>query len=108
MQESCRPNHSIDVPTVSILIPCYNVAVTVNVAVASLLGQTLPEHEIVAVDDSSTDTTGDHLAKWAGAIHERGSCPFLTGDYSDPEHWPVVLAAIGAFTLFTLPLLQPS
>jgi len=66
MQESCRPNHSIDVPTVSILIPCYNVAVTVNVSVASLLGQTLPEREIVAVDDSSTDTTGDHLAKWAG------------------------------------------
>ena len=66
MQESCRPNHSIDVPTVSILIPCYNVAGTVDVAVASLLGQTLPEREIVAVDDSSTDTTGDHLAKWAG------------------------------------------
>jgi len=64
MQESNRTDNSIDVPTVSILMPCYNVADTVDVAITSLLGQTLPEHEIVAVDDGSTDTTGDHLADW--------------------------------------------
>jgi glycosyltransferase involved in cell wall biosynthesis len=50
---------------VSVLLPCFNAAGTVNEAISSLLKQTLSDFEIVAVDDGSTDATGEHLADWA-------------------------------------------
>jgi glycosyltransferase involved in cell wall biosynthesis len=63
-----QKTHSLDdsthTPTVSILMPCYNVEETIDEAVASLLGQTLREHEVVAVDDGSSDSTGDRLMEW--------------------------------------------
>jgi glycosyltransferase involved in cell wall biosynthesis len=56
---------STDTPEVSVLVPCYNVAATVDEAVDSLLSQTLQKIEVVAVDDGSSDATGEHLARWA-------------------------------------------
>lgn len=53
------------VPRVSILMPCYNGADTLNGAIQSLVDQTLDDFEVIAVNDGSTDKTGDILAAWA-------------------------------------------
>jgi hypothetical protein len=44
-----------DVPTVSVVIPCYGQAVYLPEAVASVVGQTFTDWEIVVVDDGSPD-----------------------------------------------------
>jgi glycosyltransferase involved in cell wall biosynthesis len=46
-------------------MPCYNVAHTVDEAMASLLAQSLDDLEVVAVDDGSSDATPGLLLKWA-------------------------------------------
>jgi len=45
--------------TVSVIIPAYNRAATIGRAIQSILKQTHPVHEIIIVDDASTDTTVD-------------------------------------------------
>ncbi len=52
-------------PAVSVLMPCYNAAATLDEAVASILSQTLAHLELVAVDDGSTDETAARLEAWA-------------------------------------------
>ena len=52
-------------PRVSVLLPCRNAEATLDEAVASLLGQTLHEFEILAVDDGSEDTTAAMLERWS-------------------------------------------
>ena len=59
------PDHSTRVPTVSVLMPCYNVAQTLDETMQSLLEQTYSDFEIVAVDDGSTDQTRERLEMWA-------------------------------------------
>lgn len=54
-------------PGVSILLPAFNAAATVAAAVESLRGQTWPDWELVAIDDGSTDGTGEVLEHLAGA-----------------------------------------
>lgn len=44
-------------PSVSVLLPCFNAAATLNEALDSLARQTLTDFEIIAVDDGSTDAT---------------------------------------------------
>ncbi len=51
-------------PAVSVLMPCYNTADTLEEALQSLRGQTFPDFEIVAVDDGSTDHTPAILLDW--------------------------------------------
>jgi len=46
-------------------MPCYNAAGTLEEAIESILGQTLRELELVAVDDGSSDATGRMLEAWA-------------------------------------------
>ncbi len=58
-------DHSTRVPTVSVLMPCFNVSQTLDETMLSLLEQTYPDFEIVAVDDGSTDQTRDQLEMWA-------------------------------------------
>lgn len=41
--------------TISVIIPNYNREALVNETIANLLAQTLPPHEIIVVDDGSTD-----------------------------------------------------
>ncbi|MDR3059646.1 MAG: glycosyltransferase [Prevotella sp.] len=52
-------------PLVSVLIPCYNVEAYVEESVLSILNQTYPNLEIIAINDCSTDRTGELLHKLA-------------------------------------------
>lgn len=53
------------VPRLSVLMPCYNAAGTLDEALDSLAEQTLKEFEIIAVDDGSSDETLQHLQERA-------------------------------------------
>jgi len=58
-------SYTITKPAVSVIMPCYNVAKTIDEAVQSLLQQTLQEIEILAINDGSTDTTIECLQGWS-------------------------------------------
>lgn len=50
---------------VSVILAVYNGEATIDTTVASILGQTHRELELVVVDDGSTDSTPQRLARWA-------------------------------------------
>src|SRR5690606_25812923 len=52
-------------PAVSVLMPCYNAAATLDETLASLAAQNHSDFEIVAVDDGSRDDTLAILHNWA-------------------------------------------
>ena len=52
-------------PTVSVLMPCYNTATTLPEALESLSCQSFTDFEVIAVDDGSTDATAQILQEWA-------------------------------------------
>ena len=54
-------------PAVSVIIPAYNAAATLERALASVAKQTLSGIEILVVDDGSTDATPEILARMAAA-----------------------------------------
>jgi glycosyltransferase involved in cell wall biosynthesis len=51
---------------ISVIMPCYNAAPFVREAVASVMGQTYADTELVIVDDASTDGSIDLLKQLAG------------------------------------------
>jgi len=51
-------------PVVSVLMPCFNAARTLEEALKSLFWQTLEDFEIIVVDDGSTDTSWEILQTW--------------------------------------------
>ncbi len=55
----------MDAPAVSVLLPCYNAANTLEEALASLAAQSWRDFEVVAVDDGSSDDSAHILAAWA-------------------------------------------
>jgi glycosyltransferase involved in cell wall biosynthesis len=52
-------------PLVSVIVPCFNCAATVDATLESISRQSEPRLEIICVDDSSTDATAERLANWA-------------------------------------------
>ena len=48
-------------PSVTVVIPCYNLGAYVNEAVQSVLDQTYSDFEILLIDDGSTDPVTRHL-----------------------------------------------
>ena len=52
-------------PRVSVILPVYNVAPYLRMCLDSILAQTLKEIEVIAVDDGSTDGSGEILAEYA-------------------------------------------
>jgi GT2 family glycosyltransferase len=52
---------------VDVLIPAYNAATTIERAVASILGQTMADFRIIAIDDGSSDQTGSILDAMAAS-----------------------------------------
>lgn len=56
-------------PVVSVLMPCYNAARTLTSTLESLAQQTLPDFELIAVDDGSTDETVEILQDWDERLH---------------------------------------
>ena len=55
-------------PKVSVILPVYNGEKYVARALDSILHQEYPAHEIIAVDDGSTDGTPDILERYAGRV----------------------------------------
>jgi GT2 family glycosyltransferase len=55
-------------PSFSILIPTYQAAETVAEAVRSALEQVVPAHEVIVIDDGSTDALEQALAPFTGRI----------------------------------------
>jgi glycosyltransferase involved in cell wall biosynthesis len=66
-------------PKISVLLPCFNAAATLEPTLESIAAQTLEDFEVVAVDDGSTDSTPDILAHWAGRDPRFRSLPLPHG-----------------------------
>lgn len=54
-------------PTVSVIMPVFNLAPVVGIAIESVLTQTLDELELIVVDDASTDGTADVIEEYRRA-----------------------------------------
>lgn len=52
-------------PRVSVVLPARDAAPTIDAAIASMLGQTFTDLEVLAIDDGSTDDTRPRLERWA-------------------------------------------
>lgn len=64
---------------ISIIVPAYNIGAYVGRCLESLLDQTYPNIEVIAIDDGSQDDTGDLLERYAEkypqiiVIHQKNS-----------------------------------
>ncbi|HEV8051797.1 MAG TPA: glycosyltransferase family A protein, partial [Parachlamydiaceae bacterium] len=53
---------------ISVVIPAYNAEQFIGQTIQSVLDQTYPCHEIIVVDDGSTDSTKEVLKRFDGSI----------------------------------------
>lgn len=54
----------MNLPHVSVIIPCYNCVEYLDRGLGSILNQTYKNLEIICIDNNSTDNTYDELLKW--------------------------------------------
>jgi glycosyltransferase involved in cell wall biosynthesis len=72
-------------PTISVVVPAYNEERFIAEALDAVLAQTRSPHEVIVVDDGSTDRTPEVVAGYGGAVRliqqENRGCPgaFDTG-----------------------------
>ena len=52
-------------PEITIILPVYNGERYLNRTITSILQQTMPDFELIAIDDCSTDKSLQHLQEWA-------------------------------------------
>jgi glycosyltransferase involved in cell wall biosynthesis len=57
-------------PSTSVIVPTYNHAAFLVAALQSALDQTVSPHEVIVVDDGSTDNTAEVLGQFAGRIRK--------------------------------------
>ncbi len=62
---------------ISVIIPTHNRAGLVQNAIESILKQTYPVHEIIVVDDGSTDGTRAAVAKYEGGVRPTTAIRYL-------------------------------
>src|SRR5512141_2349358 len=55
-------------PRFSVIIPAFNAATTLARAIDSVCAQSWPVHEIIVVDDGSTDDTADVARRFGDAV----------------------------------------
>ena len=53
---SAKGNFAADTPTVSVVIPAYNVAPYISETLESVFAQTFTDYEVIVVNDGSPDT----------------------------------------------------
>jgi hypothetical protein len=58
-------------PDVSVIIPAHNAGRTIGPAIASVLGQTWRDTEVIVVDDGSTDDTPIRVAEFGSRVRYR-------------------------------------
>ena len=58
-------SHDIDYPMVSIILPCRNEEKYIGKCLDSLLVQDYPNYEIIAINDSSSDKTGEIIKRYS-------------------------------------------
>lgn len=64
-----NPPQLEEYPGVSILVPCHNEGENIEEVIEYLVNQRYPAFEIIAIDDGSTDNTGDLLDRLAERHH---------------------------------------
>jgi len=67
-----------DPALISVVMPCHNAAATVQDAVASVLGQSYPQVELVVADDGSTDGSTEILQRLAAENPDRITLVYQT------------------------------
>ena len=60
-----RDNDRASLPLVSVIVPVYNCAPYVEQAIRSVMAQSYPAWELIVIDDCSTDTTREIVARVA-------------------------------------------
>src|SRR6185503_13935148 len=58
---TARPSASVPCPRAAVIVPCHNEASQVEETIRALRELRYPDYEIIAVDDGSTDSTGEIL-----------------------------------------------
>ncbi len=94
-----------DAPLATILVPARNEEMNIEPCIRSLLGQKYPRFEVVAVDDNSTDRTGEILRALAAAEERLAvlSTPPTPAGWTGKNHALALAAgrARGEWLLFT-------
>lgn len=92
-------------PRFSVVIPCFNNAMTLERAINSVLSQTVPAHEVIVIDDGSTDNSSEIAESFENKIRyfkqsnqgvsmaRNSGVKFATGDWiafldADDEYSP--------------------